>query len=264
MAPGTVASAVICISSLPKRRLPSRAGSSHDVPAKAASHPRMRSSSTAWPTDSWICNATWSESRTIVVTPARHTGADSRAWACSAISAAWVTRSRPRTSSQPWVPYCPRTPGYDRRWVSPSPMAVASTMAPHSTTRWSTRLPSLDTNHFSVSHTWYDAVAWGTPASTAAPVAATSRSPRSASPTSSSGCSSQRDDHESTTTGAGDRVSGGPGTRAQAGDLGLGQVLDHPVAGLHRLQPDHHDPGVGVVGPGGQGGLDRGGGDIEH
>ena len=45
-------------------------------------------------------------------------------------------------------------PGYDRRWVSPSPIAVALIAAPHSRTRWSIREPSLETNHFVVSQTW--------------------------------------------------------------------------------------------------------------
>ena len=153
--PGRVASAVICISSLPKRRLPSWAGSSHEVPANAASHPRMRSSSTAWPTDSWICSATWSESRITVVTPVGQGGRrQQRLRLLGHAARRWRRGRGPRTSSQPCVPYWPRTPGYDRRWVSPSPMAVASTTAPHSTMRWSMRLPSLDANHFSVSHAW--------------------------------------------------------------------------------------------------------------
>jgi hypothetical protein len=33
-------------------------------------------------------------------------------------------------------------------------MAVASTIAPHSTMCWPMRLPSLEANHFSVSHAW--------------------------------------------------------------------------------------------------------------
>ena len=114
------------------------------------------------------------------------------------------------------MPYCPRTPGYERRWVSPSPTAMASTTAPHSTMRWSTRAPSLDANHFSVSHTWLAAWESVTPASTAAWVAATSRSARSASVTSSRGCSTHVDDHESTTGGTGASSSGGPGTSADA------------------------------------------------
>ena len=176
----------------------------------------MRSSSTAWPTDSWIWSAAWLESRITVVTPSGQAGADSSAWACSAISAALATRSSPRTSSQPCVPYCPRTPGYERRWVSPSPMAVASTTAPHSTMRWSMRLPSLEANHFSVSHTCDLACASATPASVAAFVAATRRSARSPTPTSSSGCSTHVDDHEATSGGTGASSRGGPGTRAEA------------------------------------------------
>jgi hypothetical protein len=47
-------------------------------------------------------------------------------------------------------------------------------------------------------------------------VAATSSSALSARLTSSSGCSTQLDDQESTTTGAGDSSIGGPGTRPDA------------------------------------------------
>jgi hypothetical protein len=45
-------------------------------------------------------------------------------------------------------------PGYDRRWVSSGPIAVALIAAPHSRMRWSIRAPSLETNHLPVSHTW--------------------------------------------------------------------------------------------------------------
>ena len=37
--------------------------------------------------------------------------------------------------------------GSDRRWVSPSPTAVALIAAPHSRMCWSIRVPSLETNH---------------------------------------------------------------------------------------------------------------------
>ena len=67
------------ISSEPYCSEPSWARSSHDVPAYAASQPRMRSSSMAWPTDSWICSASCSAPRISVVSPLGHGGADSRA-----------------------------------------------------------------------------------------------------------------------------------------------------------------------------------------
>ena len=70
------------------------------------------------------------------------------------------------TSSQPRVPYCPRAAGYERRCVSPSPIAVAMIPAPHSRIRWSMRCPSLDTNHFAVSQIWYIASAMSAPCST--------------------------------------------------------------------------------------------------
>ena len=42
------------------------------MPANAASQPRMRSSSMAWPTDSWICSAICSPPRISVVSPDGH------------------------------------------------------------------------------------------------------------------------------------------------------------------------------------------------
>src|SRR3546814_2246214 len=70
-------------------------------------------------------------------------------------------------------------------------MAVASITAPHSTRRCAMRLPSLDTNHFSVSQIWWLACASGTPASAITPVASTRRSARSVRLTSSSGRSEE-------------------------------------------------------------------------
>jgi hypothetical protein len=59
---------------------------------------------------------------------------------------------------------------------------------------------------------------------------------------------------------------GGPDQRPHADPrvLGLGEVLDHPVAGLHRLVPDDHDAGIGVAGAGGERRLDRAGCKLEH
>ena len=45
------------------------------MPAKAASHPRMRSSSMAWPTDSWIWRASCSLPRMRSTVPGTHSGA---------------------------------------------------------------------------------------------------------------------------------------------------------------------------------------------
>ena len=56
-------------------------------------------------------------------------------------------RARRRTPSR-CVPYCPRAAGYERRCVSPSPIAVAMIPAPLSRMCWSMRWPSLETNHF--------------------------------------------------------------------------------------------------------------------
>ena len=73
--------------SLPNRRLPSCSRSSHDVPAKAASQPRIRSSSTAWPTDSWIWSAICSEPMIrSVASRLGHCGAVSSSRASSAIA----------------------------------------------------------------------------------------------------------------------------------------------------------------------------------
>ena len=134
-----VGSIVMFISSEPYCSDPSWARSSHDVPAYAASQPRMRSSSMAWPTDSWICSASCSAPRISVVSPLGHGGADSSAWDSSATRAAWAGMSSSSTSSQPRVPYWPRAAGYERRCVSPSPIDVAMIPAPHSRTRWSMR-----------------------------------------------------------------------------------------------------------------------------
>jgi len=149
-----VGSIVMFISSEPYRRLPSWARSSQEVPAKAASQPRIRSSSIACPTDSWICSASCSEPRIRVVSPAGQAGAVSSARASSATRGAWPARSSPVTSSQPRVPYWPRKEGYERRWVSPSPIAVAAIPAPHSRMCWSIRCPSLETSHLRVSQIW--------------------------------------------------------------------------------------------------------------
>ena len=205
----------------------------------------------------------------------------------------------PGTSSQPWVPYWPRTPGYDRRWVSPSPMAVASTTAPHSTMRWSMRLPSLEANHFSVSHTWE--AAWpaprrrrwpprwpppgGRPARSrrrrragARPTSTTTRPTTGGRPRGRAGARGRgrrRGRPGGRTTGGPGRGVGGSGvawnpttTRAgphpDAGGLGLGEVLDHAVAGGHRLVPHDPSPGRRRTGPGGEGRLDGGDGEVDH
>ena len=58
------------------------------MPANAASQPRIRSSSMACPTDSWICRASCSPPRISVVSPDGHSGAVSSARASSAIRGA--------------------------------------------------------------------------------------------------------------------------------------------------------------------------------
>ena len=113
------------------------------------------------------------------------------------------------------MPYWPLTPGDERRWVSPSPTAVADMSAPHSRIRWEMRCPSLETNHFSVSHMRYAACESCAPASVPARVTATSRSPFSAKET-DSGSSSQSLSHRPLTTSTGASSKAGPGTRAEA------------------------------------------------
>jgi hypothetical protein len=92
----------------PYRNPPSLARSSQDVPANAASQPRMRSSSIAWPTDSWICSAICSLPMIKVVSACGHCGAVSSARASSVMRVACAPRSSRSTSSQPSVPYWPR------------------------------------------------------------------------------------------------------------------------------------------------------------
>ncbi len=110
-APGIVGSMVMFISSEPKRSEPSWSRSSHEVPANAASQPRMRSSSIACPTDSWICSDICSPPSSSVVSPLGQDGALSSSWHSAAIRSAWPGRSISRTSSQPRVPNWPRKAG---------------------------------------------------------------------------------------------------------------------------------------------------------
>ena len=82
------------MSSEPNRSEPSCARSSQDVPANAASQPRIRSSSTAWPTDSWIWSAICSLPRMrSVASSDGQSSAVSSARASSAIRAALPGRS---------------------------------------------------------------------------------------------------------------------------------------------------------------------------
>ena len=102
---------VMFISGEPYFSEPSWARSSHEVPAYAASQPRMRSSSMAWPTDSWICSASCSAPRISVVSPDGHIGAVSSSRDSEPTRAACASRSISSTNSQPRVPYCPRAAG---------------------------------------------------------------------------------------------------------------------------------------------------------
>ena len=61
-----------------------------------------------------------------MVSPLGHGGADSSSRASLPTRAAWASSSRPSTNSQPAVAYCPRAAGYERIWVSPSPIADAA------------------------------------------------------------------------------------------------------------------------------------------
>ena len=76
--------------------------------AYAASQPRMRSSSMACPTDSWICNDICSSPRMSVVSPGGHSGAVSSARASSTTRVACAGRSMRCIISQPTVPNWPR------------------------------------------------------------------------------------------------------------------------------------------------------------
>ncbi len=113
-----------------------------------------------------------------------HSGADRRATASLATRSALPGRSKRRMTSYPPDSNWPKAWGYDRRWVSASPTAVASMPPPHSTRCWLMRWPWLETNHFRVSQAVTKARARATP-STACIVVVTStrRSAFSASDT---------------------------------------------------------------------------------
>src|SRR5438270_7915617 len=89
-------------------------------------------------------------------------------------------------------------------------------VVPVSTMCWKMREPSLDTNHFWVSHALIDASPTVTPATPLmVAVTPTSRSPFSASDT-LAGCSVQADVQSASTAATSANSAGGPGTRADA------------------------------------------------
>ena len=145
-APGSVASAVTFMSSLPNRSDPIWSSSSQLVPANAASQPRIRSSSVAWPTDSWIWSAICSLPRIRSVA-----SSDGHS---SAVEQRPVPppRSVPRSRGDPAHVRAPSRASRTGRG-SPDSSAAASPVrqrpwrsspAPHSTMCWSIRWPSLD------------------------------------------------------------------------------------------------------------------------
>ena len=119
------------------------------MPANAASQPRMRSSSMACPTDSWICRASCSPPRISVGLAGR---AERRGEQRPGLlgdprgvrrpGRATSTSSQPRGAVLPAVARLGaalRLAVADRRWPR--------CRAPHSRMCWSMRWPSLETNH---------------------------------------------------------------------------------------------------------------------
>ncbi len=95
------------------------------VPAKLRSSPRMRSSSSGCPIDSWICRIIWSGASSTSIVPLGQFGASTSS---SASSATWrplpTKPARSRISPAPcWQ--TARSPDSVRRCVSPSACAVA-------------------------------------------------------------------------------------------------------------------------------------------
>ena len=77
-----------------------------------------------------------------------HSGADSSSTASRPVRSASSISPSVRTCSQPAALMWPRNElGYERRWTSPSPIAVASIPPPECTTTWSIAAPSVDANH---------------------------------------------------------------------------------------------------------------------
>jgi len=124
------------------------------------------------------------------------------------------------TNSHPAVLYWPRREGYERTWVSPSPMMVEEMPAPHSRTCWSMRWPSLDTNHLAVSQIWYVPSAMSAPCSRLTAVADASRSPLSASDT-PIGSTTTALAHDAVDATVAARSTGGPGTVALASAMAV-------------------------------------------
>ena len=107
--------------------------------------PSTRSSSTAWPIDSWTWSSIWPESRTSVVTSLGQSVAESSSTASVAVRSASSSSPSLAMCSQPAAAMWPRNEfGYERRWSSPSATAVASRPAPECRTVCSISLPSDD------------------------------------------------------------------------------------------------------------------------
>ena len=179
--------------------------------------PRIRSSSSGCPTDSW----TWSEScwpsRITVVTRSGSGGAR-RSWTASAATRGPLpTRSAASTTSHPPAWNWPRNEfGQLRCWRSPSPTATASMPAPVWVTSWSSRAPSVDQSTVRRRHRSTVALAWASPATDRwASQAASSSSTRSARGT-ANGSRATGVDQPATAGSAGASRTGSPGRAADA------------------------------------------------
>src|SRR5918995_3380391 len=179
--------------------------------------PRIRSSSSGCPTDSW----TWSEScwpsRITVVTRSGRGGAASSWTASAATRGALATSWAASTTSHPPAWYWPRNEfGQLRCWRSPSPTATASIPAPAWVTVWSRRVPSLDQSTVRRRHRSTVALAWASPATDRwASQAASSSSTRSARGT-ANGSRAVGVDQPATAGSAGASRTGSPPAAAEA------------------------------------------------
>ena len=118
-------------------------GCTQERPAKFVSSPRIRSSSSACPTDSWICSASWAGPMTTSAVPPGACGAPSSATASSPTRVASSSSPSPRTYSHPAAAVLPWNEfGKLRRCAPRSSAATASSIAPVSTRCCDCRDPS--------------------------------------------------------------------------------------------------------------------------